>query len=73
MEYGKKTLLYKGKVVFEKVALPYFKGKLLKKYQEDEACFAFVNEGKFSVRSPEKKIMTNTKVGMLAKCLNYFF
>ena len=45
-----KILTYKGRIVFEKLRLPYF-DRMPKEYFEKEACFIFVNEGEFSVRS----------------------
>jgi AraC-like DNA-binding protein len=72
MEHEKKTISYKGRVVFEKLRLPYFE-RIPKEYFEKEACFIFVNEGAFSVRSQTEFINFNQGTGLLAKCLNYFF
>lgn len=52
--------------------MPFF-NRTLKRYVEDEACFMFVNKGEVGVRSAEDYFKLNQKVGMLAKCLNYFF
>ncbi len=72
MEYGQKILKYKGRIVFEKMSLPYF-DRLPKEFFENEACFIFVNKGEFSVRSPTNYIGLREGQGVLAKCLNYFF
>lgn len=55
-----------------KVTMP-FMDRTLKQYAEDEACFMFVNQGEVAVRSQEDYFTLNKKVGMIAKCLNYFF
>ncbi|MEM9649181.1 MAG: AraC family transcriptional regulator [Bacteroidota bacterium] len=52
--------------------MPYF-NRTLKHYVEDEACFMFVNQGEVAVRSSDDYLKLNKSVGMLAKCLNYFF
>ena len=52
--------------------MPHF-NRTLKQYVEDEACFMFINKGEVGVRSQEDYFKLNQKVGMLAKCLNYFF
>jgi AraC-like DNA-binding protein len=72
MEYGEKYLKYKERIVFGKQSIPYFK-RNLKEYQENEACFVFVNQGQVSVRAPENYFNLNNKTAVLAKCLNYFF
>jgi AraC-like DNA-binding protein len=67
-----KVLRYKGRVVFEKLRVPTFE-RMPKVYFEKEACFIFVNEGEFSVRSPTDFLRFKKGNGLLAKCLNYFF
>lgn len=52
--------------------MPFF-NRSLKQYVADEACFMFVNKGEVGVRSQEDYFKLNKEVGMLAKCLNYFF
>lgn len=52
--------------------MPYF-DRFLKEYTEDEACFVFVNEGEFSVRSQTDYMNLDKNQAVLAKCLNYFF
>jgi AraC-like DNA-binding protein len=65
-------LRYKGQIVFEKRSLPYF-NRLPKEYIENEACFIFVNQGAFSVRSQTEHLNFSAGTGLLAKCVNYFF
>ena len=72
MNYGQKILKYRGQIVFEKLSLPYF-NRLPKEFFENEACFIFVNEGEFSVRSQTEYLNFKKGKGLLAKCLNYFF
>jgi len=66
-----KALKYKGKVVFHKmkVASPH---RELKPFKQDEACFMFVNNGEFSVRTPNEFIPFNKSRALLAKCFNFF-
>lgn len=68
----KKILRYKGEVVFEKLSLPYF-DRMPKEYFKTEACFIFIDEGSFSVRSANGTLPMQPKSGLLAKCHNYFF
>ncbi len=72
MEHVKKIITYKGRIVFEKRSVPYF-NRMPKEYFENEACFIFVNEGEFSVRSQSEYLNLKKGTGLLAKCLNYFF
>lgn len=72
MEYGEKVLMYKDHVVFGRLSMPYF-NRIPKEYQENEACFVFVNQGEFSVRSQEEMLPLDKGTALLAKCLNYFF
>lgn len=67
-----KTLTYKGKVVFEKITASPF-DRIPKLFQQDEACFMFINKGEFSVRTPDEFISLNKGNGLLAKCFDYFF
>jgi AraC-like DNA-binding protein len=71
-EYGDKVLLYKGHPVFGKQTMPSF-NRIPKKYQENEACFIFINKGEFSVRSQDDFMELNHDSALLAKCLNYYF
>lgn len=72
MEYSLKTLEYKGRVVFQKLCVPYFE-RLPKEYHENEACFVFVNQGGFNVRAQTQLLEINKDTALLAKCLNYFY
>ena len=72
MEYGQKFLKYKGKIVFEKFGTPYF-DRMPKEFFENEACFIFVNEGEFSVRTQDQYFNFKKGNSLIAKCLNYFF
>lgn len=58
--------------MFEKLSMPYFE-RVPKVYFENEACFIFVNQGEFSVRSQTDYLHFRKGKGILAKCLNYFF
>ena len=66
-----KTLEYKGKVVFHKLTITAPKREL-KPFQNDEACFMFVNKGEFSVRTPDQLISFKEDKALLAKCFNFF-
>jgi AraC-like DNA-binding protein len=66
-----KILKYKGKVVFHKMKITSPKREL-KPFQNNEACFMFINEGDFSVRTPNQFISFNKSKGLLAKCFNFF-
>lgn len=71
-EFKEQVLRYKDRIVFIKLSMPYF-SRTLKEYAENEACFMFVNQGEVAVRGQEDYLKLNPKMGMLAKCLNYFF
>jgi len=66
-----KILKYKGKVVFHKMRI-ISPQRDLKPFQNNEACFMFVNVGEFSVRTPNQFISFNKSKGLLAKCFNFF-
>jgi AraC-like DNA-binding protein len=72
MNHEEKFLKYKDRIVFGKLSMPYF-DRVPKLYNEEEACFVFVNEGELSVRSQDSYMDLNKQTGLLAKCLNYFF
>lgn len=72
MKYEAKVLKYKEYIVFGKTSMPYF-DRLQKQYNENEACFIFVNQGSVSVRSQQSYLNLDKKNALLAKCLNYFF
>ena len=65
-----KRLKYKGKVVFHKMKISSPK-RALKPFQNNEACFMFVDDGEFSVRTPNQFISFNKNKGLLAKCHNF--
>ncbi|MBL4755633.1 MAG: hypothetical protein JKY52_18830, partial [Flavobacteriales bacterium] len=67
-----KVLKYKGQVVFEKITTPYLP-RVPKLFQNNEACFMFINKGEFSVRTPDQFISLKKGKGLLAKCFDYFF
>ncbi|MFK7946922.1 MAG: helix-turn-helix domain-containing protein [Saprospiraceae bacterium] len=67
-----KKLSYKKKVIFEKMTLRNF-DRMAKVFDENEACFMYLQEGSFQFRTPERVIQFNVGDGLLAKCSNYFF
>jgi len=66
-----RELTYKGAVVFNKLNVDAPKREL-KPFKDNEACFMFVNEGVFNVRTPDQLFHFNIGEGMLAKCFNFF-
>jgi AraC family transcriptional regulator, exoenzyme S synthesis regulatory protein ExsA len=72
LEFESNTLKLKGRVVFQKLQVPTFE-RLPKEYRENEACFIFVNQGNFQVRSQTEIVQVNKETALLAKCLNYFY
>jgi len=72
VQFELKTLELKGRVVFQKLQVPVFE-RLPKEYQENEACFVFVNQGSFQIRSQTEILQLNKQTGYLAKCLNYYY
>jgi len=72
MILDQKILKYKDQIVFERIRMSSFK-RIPKLYQDKEACFMFINEGEFSVRTPNEFISFNKEQGLLAKCFDYFF
>jgi len=72
MILDQKTLKYKDQIIFERIRMSHFK-RIPKFYQDREACFMFINEGEFSVRTPDEFISFNKEKGLLAKCFDYFF
>lgn len=67
-----KTIEYKGRVVFQKLQVPFFT-RVPKEYYENEACFIFIQEGEFYVRSQTERLHLNKETALLAKCLNFFY
>jgi AraC-like DNA-binding protein len=72
VEFGLKTLEFKGRVVFQMVQVPKFT-RLPKEYHENEACFVFVNQGGLQVRSQNGVVQLDKENALLAKCLNYYY
>lgn len=69
----RKTILkYKDKIVFEKVEMIPSFNRIPKVFQENEACFMFINEGAFLFRSPTNLIAIKAGEAVVAKCGNYF-
>lgn len=71
MVYEHKELKYKGKTVFHKLILTQPQREL-KPFQNNEACFMFVDKGDFYARTPDKFISFKKGQGLLAKCTNFF-
>ncbi len=67
-----KTLSYKGKVIFEKIILKNF-DRMAKPFIENEACFMYLQEGSFQLRTPEKVLRFKEGDAFLAKCNGYLF
>ena len=68
----KRNLKYRGKIVFEKVRMKKF-SRVPKFYDENEACFIFLDGGKFTLRSSDNIVKLDAKSALLSKCVNYFF
>jgi len=67
-----KSLSYKDKVIFEKMTFGHIT-RMPKPFEENEACFMYLQEGSFQFRTPDKLLQLNIGDGYLAKCSNYFF
>ena len=67
-----KIITYQGRIVFEKLTLGRIK-RIPKFFQENEACFMFVNKGEFSARTANVLIPFQPGQGLLSKCFNYFY
>lgn len=67
-----KVLVYEKYVIFEKMALSNF-NRMPKKLSTNEACFMYLLEGTFQLRTPNKTLQFNVGDGFLAKCSDYFF
>ncbi len=70
--FENKALNYKGKIIFSKIVIGGF-DRILKNFQEDEACFMFIDDGGFLMRTPKEIIRFESGDGLLAKCGNYYF
>lgn len=71
MIYDIKTLTYGGQDVFQKVLLDTPEREI-RPFKKNEACFLFVNNGEFSVRTPDALIPIYKGNAVLAKCHNFF-
>lgn len=67
-----KKLEYKGKTVFSKMIISDFR-RFEKHFQENEACFMFIDHGSILLRTPDKTLHFSSGEGLLAKCSNYYF
>lgn len=65
-------LMYRGKVVFERLEMSKDFKRAPKIFFENEACFLILNKGSFDFRSPNQLLSFSEGEGMLAKCGNYF-
>lgn len=70
--YNYKKLDYQGKTVFRKMVMGSF-DRIEKYFQENEACFMFVDNGSMVLRTPYNTIEICDGEGLFAKCGNYFF
>lgn len=70
--YEYKKLSYQGKTIFGKIVMGEF-DRIEKYFQQNEACFMFVNNGDMILRTPEQTIHIKNGDGLFAKCGNYFF
>ena len=65
LESQPKYITYKGRIVFGKQTMPYFK-RLPKEYAENEACFILFNKGEVTVRAQEEIFDLDNKSAVLA-------
>lgn len=70
--YKFQKLDYQGKTIFGKIVMGTFT-RIEKYFQENEACFMFIEDGNFAMRTPENFIQLSPGDGLFAKCGNYFF
>jgi AraC-like DNA-binding protein len=71
-EHRKDILLYKKKVVFQRLITSHFE-RVPKEYYENEACFIFINQGEFAIRTAHKYITLSKDSAILARCVPYFY
>lgn len=67
----RKHIIYKDKVVFERLTMSTELKKMPKIFFENEACFLFVLNGTFNFRTPDSRFHFSKGEGMLAQCGNY--
>jgi len=51
---NRKTVSYEGQIVFESVVLPSKFKRFPKVFQQDEACFIYMDKGPFKFRTPTR-------------------
>ena len=68
-----KVLKYNNQIVFEKLCITSQIKRFPKLFQNNEACFMFINKGEFSVRTPDQFVTFKQGQGLLSKCFDYFF
>lgn len=68
--YKRTSLEYQKQVVFVKMEMENFT-RIKKYFTEGEACFMFIDEGSFVLRTPEETIAFNSGEGLIVKCGNY--
>ncbi len=68
----RKVFSYKGKVVFERVNLPQPFKRFPKLFQENEACFMYLDKGGFAFRTPTSLFEVYEGQAIVAKCGNYY-
>ena len=67
----KKFIKYKGRILFEKVVVSAVP-RMPKYYEEDEACFMFIEGASFTMRASSDVLKVNNSSALLSKCMNYF-
>lgn len=69
---NRKTVSYEGQIVFESVVLPSKFRRFPKVFQQDEACFLYMDKGAFKFRTPTRLLEIHQGQALVAKCGNYF-
>lgn len=69
---NRKTISYEGQIVFERVVLPSRFKRFPKVFQQDEACFIYMDKGAFAFRTPNRLLEIHQGEALVAKCGNYF-
>ncbi len=67
-----RKLCFQGKIIFGKYVMGAF-DRIEKFFQQDEACFMFIDNGDMILRTPEQTIQIKNGEGLFAKCGNYYF
>lgn len=68
----RKVFSYQGRVVFERVTLPSSFNRFPKLFQENEACFMYLDKGAFKFRTPTRLFEVHEGQAIVAKCGNYY-